>query len=266
MLNFKPEELPPLDGYDFSEPKTDAQVVLATSREDPLLAKWQYGLGRVIAWTADDGSDLAMDWALSVEQGGWGRYDEFWGNMIGWVLPDPERRPMQVSVARDGPEAILTVDAVGEDGDYVDLAETTVTITTPSGNIVGPQPLHQTGPGRYQVRVAAPEAGAYQVQLSQVRGETTITDEAGFAVPPSPELQPDPGAASLMTAVAGRTGGRVLSLSDPAAAFADDGLSGTALREYRSIWAWPLAVALVALLAEIAVRTRFFAWVARRTG
>ena len=59
-----PESLPDLAGYDFAEAKPDAQVILTSDREDPVLAKWQYGLGRVIAWTADNGSDLAAPWAM----------------------------------------------------------------------------------------------------------------------------------------------------------------------------------------------------------
>ena len=39
--------LPDLAGYDFAEAKPDAQVILTSDREDPVLAKWQYGLGRV---------------------------------------------------------------------------------------------------------------------------------------------------------------------------------------------------------------------------
>jgi Mg-chelatase subunit ChlD len=262
LLNFTPDQLPNLDGYDYAEPKPNAQVILQSDRDDPVLAKWQYGLGRVIAWTSDDGVDLAQRWAPTA----WQRYDEFWWGMVGWALPDPENRPMEVSVERDGPEAIITVDAVGEGGDFVDLADTTATITTPSGAVDANRTLHQTGPGRYQLRVAAPESGAYRIELNQVRDGQQVTELSGFAVPPSPELQPSPGAPALLSAIAARTGGRVLTLSDASVAFAGDGLSGTPLKEYRSIWYVPLALALIGLLAEIAVRTRFFPWLTRRTG
>ncbi len=110
LAHFTPEELPTLDGYDYAEAKPNAQVVLTSDRKDPVLAKWQYGLGRVIAWTADDGADFASTWV------GWPRYDEFWGAMVGWALPDPENRPIQVGVARDGPEAGVTVAAGGGGG------------------------------------------------------------------------------------------------------------------------------------------------------
>ncbi len=252
LATFRPDELPNLDGYDFAEAKPDAQVILTSDRDDPVLAKWQFGLGRVVAWTADNGTDFAAAWPR------WPRYDEFWAAMVRWTLPDPENRPIQVGVERDGPEAVVVVDAVGEGGDFVDLAETTATITSPSGGVVADRPLAQTGPGEYQLRVAAPEPGAYKVELRQKRADRTLTELTGFAVPPSPELQPAPGAPALLRALAARTGGRVLSLDDPGPAFAGDGLRGTPLRSYRPLWYVPVALALALLLVEIAVRMRVF--------
>ncbi len=252
LAPFRPEELPDLDGYDFAEAKPEAQVVLISDRDDPVLAKWQYGLGRVVAWTADDGADLAAPWAL------WPRYDEFWGSLLRWALPDPENRAIGVGVRRDGPDAVVTVDAVGETGDFVDLAATTATITAPSGGVVADRPLTQTGPGQYQLRVAAPEPGAYRIELGQRRGERTLTEVAGFAVPPSPELQPAPGAPALLRELAARTGGRLLSLDDPAAAFTGADPAGSPLRHYRALWYVPLTAALVLLLIELALRLGAF--------
>lgn len=252
MAGFGPEELPNLDGYDFAQVKPNAQTVLTSQRDDPILAKWQYGLGRVVAWTADDGADFALAWP------GWPRYDEFWANMTRWVLPDPENRPLQVSVKHDGPEAVVTVNSVGQQGDYVDLAQTTATITSPSGGVRKDLKLYQSGPGEYQLRVAAPESGAYKVELHQQRADQTLDELAGFAVPPSPELQPVPGASGLLKAIAARTSGRVLSLDDASAVFSSAGLHGTPLRDYRPVWYIPLALALLALLAELGVRLQFF--------
>jgi Mg-chelatase subunit ChlD len=252
MTGFKPEDLPKLDGYDFAQTKPNAQAILTSERDDPVLAKWQFGLGRVVAWTADDGTDFAQNWQS------WPHYADFWASMIRWSLPDPENRSIQVSVARDGPEAVVTVNAVGEQGDYVDLAATTATITGPDGAVTPNQQLYQSGPGEYQLRVAAPLPGAYKIELQQQRGTETLQETAGFAVPPSPELQPAPEGHALLAALAARTGGRVLTPDDSGAAFSGSGLSGKALRDYRPIWYVPLIAAFVLLLLELAVRLRFF--------
>ncbi|MCZ7667628.1 MAG: VWA domain-containing protein [Chloroflexi bacterium] len=44
--------VPPLYGYVGTSPKSTAQVILSTHLDDPLLAAWQYGLGRAVAWTS----------------------------------------------------------------------------------------------------------------------------------------------------------------------------------------------------------------------
>jgi len=252
LSDFAPSDLPVLDGYDFAEAKSDAQVILTSDRDDPVLTKWQFGLGRVVAWTADNGSDFAAQWST------WDRYDEFWAAMLGWTLPDPDNRPIEVSFEREGPEAVINVEAVGDSGGASDLVTTTASITTPSGEILADQPLGQNGPGSYQLRVAAPEAGAYQVELRQEREDGVLTEVAGFAVPPSPELQPAPNAATLLRALAARTGGRVLSIDDPSSVFSRDGLRGTSLQHYQPMWFVPLAAALVLLLLEIGLRMGVF--------
>lgn len=251
MIGFDPRQLPPLDGYDFAEPKPDAQVVLTSTRDDPVLAKWQYGLGRVVAWTADDGTDFAHGWPT------WDRFAEFWSSMVRWTLPDPENRPLQVATTRDGPEIVITITATAEGGAYVDRAETTATITAPDGTRQETLPFTQTGPGEYELRYVPSTTGAYQIELRQQRGAEPIAELAGFAVPPSPELQPSAAAMPLLEALAARTGGRVLSLDEPGAAFDGTGLHGSALRDYDPVWYVPLSAALILLLAEIAIRLRF---------
>jgi hypothetical protein len=146
---------------------------------------------------------------------------------------------------------------VSQNGDYVDLATTTATVTGPDGAITRNIPLYQAGPGQYQFRIAAPQTGSYRIDLTQQRADEVITELAGFSMPPSPELQPVAGAGALMNAIATRTGGRVLSLEGPKDAFSDDGLTGNPLRTYRQVWQIPLLLALASMLAELAVRFDF---------
>lgn len=247
LSGFAPEELPALDGYDFVEAKPDAQVILTSDRDDPVLAKWQFGLGRVVAWTADNGVDLAADWA------NWERADEFWSSLVRWTLPDPEQRSLRVRVTNEGPAAVLTVESpTGRSGSS--LSTLTATITSPGGEVLSEQPMSQSGPGTFQLQVPAAEPGAYQIELRHDQGGVTTTELSSFAVPPSPELQPAPGAQALLEAMAARTGGRVLSLDDPSPAFAPTDAAGVALQEYRPLWQIPLTAALALFLVEIALR------------
>ncbi len=52
LRGIKQSELPALNGYAYARPKTGADVllyVLARDKKDPILAVWQYGLGRVVS-------------------------------------------------------------------------------------------------------------------------------------------------------------------------------------------------------------------------
>ena len=47
------DEYPTLLGYVATTPKPRAETPLWTDKGDPLLAHWQYGLGRAVAFTSD---------------------------------------------------------------------------------------------------------------------------------------------------------------------------------------------------------------------
>ncbi|MGE3271664.1 MAG: VWA domain-containing protein, partial [Chloroflexota bacterium] len=53
MLGLTGSTLPTLAGYVTTAPRPRAITALTSDRGDPLLAHWQQGLGRVVAWTSD---------------------------------------------------------------------------------------------------------------------------------------------------------------------------------------------------------------------
>ncbi len=257
MEGFSPEELPVVDRYDYSELKENAQLVLSSRRDDPVLAKWQYGLGRVVAWTADDGVDFAQSWR------GWDRYAEFWMSTVRWTLPDPENGPVTVDIDREGTDAVLTVRTQSAIGDYVDLSDALASITSPTGAVTSDLPLYQSAPGEYQMRIADPEAGAYQFELKYGNLQMGQSALAGFAIPASPELQPSSSSVDLLASIAGRTGGRMLSLDNPGEVFAVPSGISEGVTEFQPIWWLPLGAALTLFLIELARRYHFSAQISR---
>jgi Mg-chelatase subunit ChlD len=248
LAGVDPRTLPDLSGYDFTEAKPDAQVILTSDREDPVLAKWQFGLGRVIAWTADNGSDFAAAWTT------WTGFDPFWAAAVRWALPDPERRPLTVSAEREGADMLLTVSAAGENGDFADFLPTFATVRNAAGETVRSQELTQTGPGEYSLRLPAPDAGAYAVDVRQERPSGSLTETASVTVPPSSETLPAPTGADLLRSLAARTGGRVLSLDDPAAVWQAAPSGGAPLVEHRPVWPIPIGLALALFVIDIGAR------------
>jgi hypothetical protein len=247
MSGFDPAAIPVLDGYDYAEARPTAQVILVSHRNDPVLAKWQYGLGRVVAWTADNGIDLAAEWS------GWERYDEFWAGMLRWALPDPDNRTVDLSVERDGPDALLAISATAGAGDYIDLSSATARITGPGAAVTEGVPLSQSGPGDYQIRVADPQPGAYHLELFAPGGLTKI-DEVGFTLPGSPELEPITDGASVLEHIATATGGRFLALDNPGDVFDAPATGGDPVKRYRPIWVWTAILALILFLTELVIR------------
>ena len=76
--------LPQLRGYNGTTAKPAAQTVLVTARDDPLLAQWQYGLGRSVAWTSDATGRWAKDWL------GWDGFNRFFSQLVSWTFPGEE--------------------------------------------------------------------------------------------------------------------------------------------------------------------------------
>src|SRR5262245_38336338 len=80
MKSIAPASLPTLTGYVVTSVKDEAQTVLAPDevRADPILAQWQYGLGRSVAWTSDVKQKWAGAWL------NWTDFKKFWAQTVRW--------------------------------------------------------------------------------------------------------------------------------------------------------------------------------------
>jgi len=76
------EKAPALHGFIKFDAKPSADLLLTLDREDaPLLARWQYGLGRAAVFTSDAKGRWAADWLK------WEGYDKLWANTLRDLLP-----------------------------------------------------------------------------------------------------------------------------------------------------------------------------------
>ena len=97
-------ELPPLHGYAYARAKPRADVLVyvpGRADREPILAAWQYGLGRVAAFTADPSND-AEAWP------GWDAYAKFWSQIMRWTMR--EQTPWDYAITagrRDGKTKIM---------------------------------------------------------------------------------------------------------------------------------------------------------------
>ncbi len=72
---------PRLHGYVATSEKGTAQVFIQSHKDEPILAGWNVGLGKAIAWTSDAKPGWAKEWIP------WHNFGKFWGQVINWTLP-----------------------------------------------------------------------------------------------------------------------------------------------------------------------------------
>jgi uncharacterized membrane protein len=241
------DSTPQLIGYVAASPKPTAQVVLITHKEDPLLATWQYGLGRAVAWTSDATGRWAQRWV------DWEGFARFWTQVVRWTLPQQSETPVELSVSLEGDSANLVLDAVTDDGEFINGLTPSVTIVDSQGvsTTVG---LNQVAPGQYTGLFEPGGEGAYVLRLvssatEEQEEEDYLALTSGWVLGYSPEyaaLDGDPG---LMNHLANLGGGRVLE--DPAEAFAHT-FQGHGTRYPL----WPILLTTATLLLPIDIGVR----------
>ena len=262
-------ETPALYGYVATSPKATALVVLETPQTDPLLAQWQYGLGRSLAWTSDATGRWAQEWVR------WGGFATFWNQAARWTFGGRQAGGLAAAVRLDGERARLTVDAQDESGAFRNDLALTANVVGATGE-TETLTLRPVAPGRYEATFTPQTEGAYFIgvgttadgrpptadgedassssgQPSAVGGLQTT---AGWVLGYSPEYADLTGNPALLASLAAQTGGRALDTAEgsgpgPAAVFAHDLEAAPAAQP---IWPWLTLAAALLLPLDVAVR------------
>jgi hypothetical protein len=240
-------ETPALYGYVATSPKATALVALETAQSDPLLAQWQYGLGRSLAWTSDATGRWAQEWVR------WGGFATFWNQAVRWTFGGRAAGGLAATVRLDGEAARLTVDAQDESGAFRNDLALTANVVGPTGE-TQTLDLRPTAPGRYEATFAPANEGAYFLGVGDTGGEARAT--AGWVLGYSPEYADLTGNPALLASLAAQTGGRALDTAEgsgpgPAAVFAHDLAAAPAAQP---IWPWLTLAAALLLPLDVAAR------------
>jgi hypothetical protein len=265
--------LPQLLGYNATTAKGSATVSLLTAREDPLLAQWQYGLGRAVAWTSDAREQWAAPWIGTAEFG------TLTAQLVGWTLPPQDAEGIEVRFSPAGAgELNVEVTSFDDDGAPRNFYRTLLRLVSPDLEPTQTT-LEQVGPGRYAGTVRAEDPGAYLVRVAQTFSDEEGTDAAsrtlGIVSPAAEEYRRLGVDADALASFAAAGGGRELPLDDeePGAAVWRHDIEASAFPT--PIWPWLLVLAIVLVPIDIGVRRvalsradvgRARAWVARRMG
>lgn len=243
-------EIPPIDYFAFTEAKDGAQVPLRILREDtsaPLLAAWQYGLGRAVAFTADPDSLATLSWIR------WNRYAEFWSQLVSWAMRqgDSGMFTLRVGTANDG---AISVEA--EKADAVPASNLVLRVT--GGGRAMDIPMTQLNASLYRGELGPLPRGKYSCALMIKAGDTErvlVQREfvsTGSAAAEADELRIRPPDTVLLKTLAASTAGAIgatpAQIVKPAGAL-------VSVRRSATPCLLPFAIAL--FLGEVFVRRRF---------
>lgn len=246
---------PPLRGYVATTPKSGTNVLLVSRHLDPILTEWQYGLGRVLAWTSDARNRWAARWL-----DGWPDFSRFWSQVIRRAARPPDDPNRSLYVRLEGAQGVIRLEAQSDERVFLNFLPSKAQVLGPGGE-EREVPLTQVAPGTYEGRFDLEGDGAYLVQASQQEPDGTVATQTGGVVAPySREYRALGINRQLLEEIARRTGGSVLG--EPAAAFAPV-MTETPARRSRELWPYLLALGGLLFLLDIALRRLRFEQLAR---
>ncbi len=254
------EALPPLGGMVMTSAKPNPNVLVPLVRstddgDDPVLAHWQYELGRTVAFTSGYWPRWGRDWTQ------WPKFAKLWAQIVRWTMRQDTPANFDTYTKVEGNQGRIIIDALDKDAGYLNMLQLRARVVGPDQKAI-PVRFTQTGPGHYEARIDIERAGQYlaNVRVFDAEGRSMGTIRTGFSVPFSPEYRDLSPNEALLRQVAEISGGRWLDLpAEEANVFSHD-LPPTKSR--RPAWAWVLAwLLLPAFLLDVAVR-RLASWLA----
>jgi Ca-activated chloride channel homolog len=231
------DKAPPLKGYVRFIPKPSAEMILRIDNKEPLLERWQDGLGRSAVFTSDAKSRWATDWVA------WSGYDKFWTNLTRDLLPRSQ-----------GSEATLEFDSADDDlvatyrlgrGMEEPAAAPEIFVFGPD-NFRKPMDVKKVASGTFRGRL--PIGSRQGLFRARPLTESRAFPEIGMYRPEA-ELDDYGSDEALLKQVAQFTGGRFQP--DPRAVFEPGRRS---IETSLQLWPGLLALAVALSLAELVMR------------
>ena len=149
------EGTPSLLGYIATSMKSTSKELLKTGRGDPLLASWQYGLGRVYAWTSDGSGEWTGNWAS------WDKYPEFMRNLIDSSIANVDLDGDVVKAEQKGNKGVITY----ETKEYSSDTRIEAIVTDEEGN-ESKVTLTAKTPGHYEAEIDTDKIGVYNIAVT----------------------------------------------------------------------------------------------------
>lgn len=159
--------LPILKGYISSVAKPRADIILQSDKDEPILASWQYGLGKTVAWTCDMDNNWSLDW-LNSDEG-----VQIFKNAISSVLKNNFSNNMDIETITDANKTNLKVGTKSDKN----IKSVKATITDPNLNEISLD-LLLTQPEIYEAKFDTQDTGIYvlNIQVEYEDGNVDFTN------------------------------------------------------------------------------------------
>ena len=246
------EQAPPLKGYVSATARDNAEVFLVSQSGSPVLARWQYGLGKVVVFTSDVKNRWAVHWL------DWPGYGKLWAQLTRETMRRDSGEELDFRVSREGGEAVISLNALTADGHFRDDLAPRVRVSGPDGATTTVE-LRHSGAGAYRLRVPLASGAALRFELADSPGLSRLavgrtgSRRLFYAYPD--EYRALPPNLELLRTLAEETGGKLAP--SIAEVFAHNGDHS---RVSRMLWPWLAVLALLLYLLDIAVRRAALAW------
>ncbi len=226
---------PELAGYLAVTEKPLATVALCSDRQDPILAWWQYGAGRVLCWT----SDVQGGWSSAFLS--WDRAAEFFSGLVSFILPD---RSGSGEITLGGGRMAWETEAPAE------ASAAAVTLIRPDGGKETLR-LERISETRFEGEADTALAGAYaaRIEMEDGQGHVLQTSEGGGVVSWTAEYDQRREDTGALEKLAQETGGRACESTDGLLDFPD-----MAARKRTDLTALLAGLALLLFLFDAAQR------------
>lgn len=246
-------QIPPLDGLVMTSPKTDGLVEMPLVRhtsdgDDPLLAHWQIGLGKAVAFTSGYWPHWGRSWTR------WASFGKLWSQIVRWTMGYGRRGNFDVTTTLEGTTGKIVVNALDNESNYLNHLNLSATVAAPEGAGVKNIRMVQVGPGRYESEFEVDLKGQYVASITlNEGGQVSSVAHTGLSVPYSPEYRELKANEALLQEIVEMSGGRILDMDPTTAEVFRHDLKPTESRQ--PVWEWVLAwILLPVFLFDVAVR------------
>ena len=243
--------VPELLGYAEVEPRDGAETLLEENTgQDPILASWHYGLGRVTALMTEPVGEGTGRWR------DWPDYGSFLGRLLARTAAD--NPPFRVTLVRRRHMLALTAERTSHDVALFPRAEL---VDAQGESLTSPIEFKENAPGLFEAEIALPPGEAARVEVRSVAPANQPVQRAALPAGSdiAKETQVDPATALDLARLAERTGGVHLAGVDgtPPSGPVGEWLAGNQGElSYVVTRLWPLLLllALAAYLGELLYR------------